>query len=472
MRDAIIYSFIPFGRQAAIASGAMQNGKTGDQLITWQYLLNGSSRLTNYIQHWSPKAATVEFVFVWSRVLRISDLKRWNFLPSLACRAGKSSLARAAGKSPLRLNSKTLNGLKIAGVGIAVFANSFNTIAYQDMQSLAFGESRWLMHIPPAPGQSTAAAANGVLDKRATGSVVSAGLGRSLDFDRLTTNLFEKPKPQKINRALKGDRVVSSTIQRPPAHFSAGSVLRRHSLLAPLNMNEKQSHAFVKPKSATEAFKVASLFHVKNADRKAKAAKLPVMVASLVEESESSILSYSQEPVVELSPFAAVLRSPDPEQSIPKLNNGDHLWADDPLPKASFSKKQQMCLANGIYFESRGEPARGQAAVAQVILNRVRNPAYPNSICGVVYQNKHWRNRCQFSFACDRKRDRVSNPRLWNLAQQIASETTAGRIWLSQVGSSTHYHATYVRPKWARSMKKVGKIGLHIFYRTKGGGWS
>ena len=157
---------------------------------------------------------------------------------------------------------------------------------------------------------------------------------------------------------------------------------------------------------------------------------------------------------------------------IPKLNKGDHSWADDPLPKASFSDDQQRCLTAGIYFESRGEPVRGQAAVAQVILNRVRNPSYPNSICGVVYQNKHWRNRCQFSFACDRIRDRISNRRLWDLASHVAAETTAGRIWLSEVGSSTHYHATYVRPKWARAMKKVGKIGLHIFYRTFGGGWS
>ena len=105
-------------------------------------------------------------------------------------------------------------------------------------------------------------------------------------------------------------------------------------------------------------------------------------------------------------------------------------------------------------------------------MNRVKNPAYPNSICGVVYQNKEWRNRCQFSFACDRIRDRVNDPKRWETAQYVARETTEGRIWLTEVGSSTHYHATYVKPKWAAHMKRVGRIGLHIFYRTFGGGWS
>jgi len=110
--------------------------------------------------------------------------------------------------------------------------------------------------------------------------------------------------------------------------------------------------------------------------------------------------------------------------------------------------------------------------VAQVILNRVRNPAYPKTICGVVYQNKDWRNRCQFSFACDNIKDRVNSERHWKMAREVAMATTAGKIWLTEVGSATHYHAVYVRPAWGKSMKKVGRIGLHLFYRTYGGGWS
>ena len=183
-------------------------------------------------------------------------------------------------------------------------------------------------------------------------------------------------------------------------------------------------------------------------------------------------MAYQQEPDVLYSPFSAVLSEEQPINIIPRLNKGDHSWAANPLPKRVFSEREQACLARGIYFEARGEPVRGQAAVAQVILNRVRNPHYPDTICGVVYQNKTWRNRCQFSFACDRIRDNVKDKRLWDIAKHVAGETTAGRIWLPQVGSSTHYHATYVRPRWAGRMKKVGRIGLHIFYRTYGGGWS
>ena len=156
-----------------------------------------------------------------------------------------------------------------------------------------------------------------------------------------------------------------------------------------------------------------------------------------------------------------------------KAANGKaHAWLANPLPSHAFKKTQQDCLARGIYFEARGESELGQAAVAQVILNRVRNPAYPGTICGVVYQNKTWRNRCQFSFACDGIRDRVRSGRAWKTAQKVAKGVSNGAIWLDDVGDATHYHANYVRPRWARTMKKTDRIGRHIFYRTKGGGWS
>ena len=151
---------------------------------------------------------------------------------------------------------------------------------------------------------------------------------------------------------------------------------------------------------------------------------------------------------------------------------GEHAWVKNKLPKSSYTKKQKTCLANAIYFESRSEPEDGQIAVGQVVMNRVKNPAYPNSICGVVYQNQHKRNACQFSFACDGIPDRVRSKKAWNLAWKLADEVVNEEVWLKSVGSSTHYHATYVHPKWARTMKKRKKIGLHIFYKTYGGGWS
>ena len=109
--------------------------------------------------------------------------------------------------------------------------------------------------------------------------------------------------------------------------------------------------------------------------------------------------------------------------------------------------------------------------MAQVILNRVRAPAFPNTICGVVYQNKAWRDRCQFSFACDGKPERIASPQHFRIAQRIAQASTEGRTWFADVGSSTHYHANYVNPRWNRTMDKVATIGAHIFYRTKSGGW-
>lgn len=129
--------------------------------------------------------------------------------------------------------------------------------------------------------------------------------------------------------------------------------------------------------------------------------------------------------------------------------------------------KQERCLANAIYFESRGEPERGQKAVAQVVMNRVFSPYYPASVCGVVYQNAHKHNACQFTFACDNVRDVVTEPQAWELAKRIARDTLDGKIWLEDIGKATHYHATYVNPWWVRTMKKHKTVGIHIFYRPK-----
>jgi spore germination cell wall hydrolase CwlJ-like protein len=129
--------------------------------------------------------------------------------------------------------------------------------------------------------------------------------------------------------------------------------------------------------------------------------------------------------------------------------------------------KAAKCLAEAVYFEARGEPVRGQIAVAQVVVNRAFSGYYPESVCGVVYQNAHRRFACQFTFACDRVRDVVTEPEQWDRAKKIAREMLDGRLWLPEVNRSTHYHATYVRPYWVREMKKNYKTGLHVFYRPR-----
>jgi spore germination cell wall hydrolase CwlJ-like protein len=134
--------------------------------------------------------------------------------------------------------------------------------------------------------------------------------------------------------------------------------------------------------------------------------------------------------------------------------------------QAEFEERERRCLATAIYFEARGEPVRGQIAVAQVILNRVRSPQFPQTICGVVYQGQMQKG-CQFSFACDGHTDMPRDNEQWALAQDIAKQASSGQVWLPEVGYSTYYHANYVRPGWVNNMNKIDKIGNHIFYKKR-----
>lgn len=133
------------------------------------------------------------------------------------------------------------------------------------------------------------------------------------------------------------------------------------------------------------------------------------------------------------------------------------------------SDKEVWCMATAIYFEARSESYRGQVAVGQVVMNRVAHRLYPGTICGVVFQNQNKRNACQFSFACDGIPERVTEKKAWDQAMAIAKDVIAGKEYLTEVGYSTHYHATYVYPHWAPRMKKNTKIGLHVFYQFKRG---
>jgi spore germination cell wall hydrolase CwlJ-like protein len=132
--------------------------------------------------------------------------------------------------------------------------------------------------------------------------------------------------------------------------------------------------------------------------------------------------------------------------------------------------KQEKCLTEVIYFESRGEAVRGQIAVAQVVLNRAFSGFYPNTVCGVVYQNKHRHLACQFTFACDNVADVVREPDMWDRAKKIAKAMLDGQLWLPEVAKSTHYHAYWVRPSWVHEMKKMYKFGVHTFYRPRAWG--
>ena len=130
-------------------------------------------------------------------------------------------------------------------------------------------------------------------------------------------------------------------------------------------------------------------------------------------------------------------------------------------------RRALRCLTQAVYYEAALEPTEGQEGVAQVILNRVRDPNYPSSVCGVVYQGAERTTGCQFTFTCDGSLARTPTPWAWNRAQKVAERALQGAV-ASRVGTATHYHADYVRPYWAPSLAKITQIGAHIFYRWKG----
>jgi spore germination cell wall hydrolase CwlJ-like protein len=154
---------------------------------------------------------------------------------------------------------------------------------------------------------------------------------------------------------------------------------------------------------------------------------------------------------------SVVARDPAEKPNYAELVNSDNL------------SREQRCLAEAVYFEARSEPEEGQAAVAQVVLNRVKSGLYPSSICGVVYQNRHRHLACQFTFACEGKALRITDSESWRSASRVAKEVLEGKTYLADVGAATHYHADYVRPRWAKRLKKMDVIGRHIFYKLRPG---
>lgn len=126
------------------------------------------------------------------------------------------------------------------------------------------------------------------------------------------------------------------------------------------------------------------------------------------------------------------------------------------------------CLSSAIYYEAAQEPTDGQRGVAQVVLNRVRHPAFPNSVCGVVYEGSTRPTGCQFTFTCDGSMAHAPLPALWNRARRIAEDALKGAVY-APVGLATHYHANYVVPYWASSLVKTSVKGAHIFYRWPSG---
>lgn len=178
--------------------------------------------------------------------------------------------------------------------------------------------------------------------------------------------------------------------------------------------------------------------------------------------SESVLQREASDPVVQRLAAAhdpSAQGDDSPERQMQLLN--DRLQAGE--ADAAHQRASALdCMTDAVYYEARGEAKRGQEAVAQVVMNRVKNPHFPKTVCGVVFQRA--RSGCQFSFACDGSMRHGRDMDAWEEARRVASRALSGFV-LRDVGSATHYHTIDVSPDWGASMLRVAQVGLHVFYR-------
>jgi spore germination cell wall hydrolase CwlJ-like protein len=137
-------------------------------------------------------------------------------------------------------------------------------------------------------------------------------------------------------------------------------------------------------------------------------------------------------------------------------------WLDSQPPAAGGD--QWRCLAEALYFEARGETVKGQFAVAEVILNRVKSARFPDSLCGVIRQGTGRKYQCQFTYTCDGRKEVIAEPKAFERVSKVARAAMDGQSG-DLTGGATHYHTTSVRPSWARVYKQTARIGVHVFYR-------
>jgi spore germination cell wall hydrolase CwlJ-like protein len=175
------------------------------------------------------------------------------------------------------------------------------------------------------------------------------------------------------------------------------------------------------------------------------------------------------------TPPPMIVRPIAPDQALKvnagiPVNSGPNPAAAPFVLKGNATARSQAlsCLASAVYYEAGNQDADGERAVAQVVLNRVRHPAFPASVCSVVYEGSTRPTGCQFTFTCDGSLNRQPDPEGWHRATRIAEAALNGSVY-TPVGWATHYHADYVVPYWASTMAKNAVVGAHLFYRWEGG---
>jgi spore germination cell wall hydrolase CwlJ-like protein len=321
-------------------------------------------------------------------------------------------------------------------------------------------------------------------------------LGEASEFDRMADEIEPRAVMKRsgrgspdIDRTHKGDPVVAlrptfDTKLKRPGGLAA---LRAHDLLF---TDETEDDAWRSTDFSAEQApgpeSVASFEPWPDGETpttaRSTAGASPRQEGSLVTMRPAAINERIMQGATPQVPRAAALASTTPAPAdatpvevvaLPSLPNMSSIPADRPnyaaLIDQDQSGREQHCLAEAIYFEARGESEEGQAAVAQVVLNRVSSGLYPSTICGVVYQNREHYHGCQFSFACEGRSLRITESDAWQEAVRIATAVTSGKTYLADIGDATHYHADYVRPYWAHRLKKMDVIGHHIFYKLRPG---
>ncbi len=270
-------------------------------------------------------------------------------------------------------------------------------------------------------------------------------------------------------------RGVSSVPLTAQASDSDGQVLPRHVL-----------HLFADGHKGPRADRYADAMNaagmhgiVRSAKTAARAAIPPAEATPAIETASVAGASLFMTAMVPASSASAPTTQKEPERNFTPspawsgLMLNASVSPDEPktlfggFTEDEFRSRELRCMAAAIYFEARDEPIKGQIAVAQVVMNRIRSPYYPKTICGVVYEGERLRRGCQFSFTCTGKRNKVKEQDAWATAVKLSKQVIGREVWLEDVGFATHYHATYVKPPWRHELDRLTQIGTHIFYKVK-----
>jgi spore germination cell wall hydrolase CwlJ-like protein len=323
--------------------------------------------------------------------------------------------------------------------------------------------------IPQLPIVSVVARAERDADPEIIGSIASAASTAGADAE-------DEPQIIIVNRAGKGDMLVRHVAAVPP-HIETAEEPSEIPAPAPrydIAMSLEMDPGLPKEEDEARPDRAGTLARLNDNELPkqgviARVSRL-FFFRDYVLGSLPAILDPGDKPQLASAPASA------PTEGSTTVAAKGEVTGEEARPKSPAERlgiagaalaKAEKCLADAIYFESRGEPKQGQTAVAQVVVNRAFSGFYPSDICGVVYQNANRYLACQFTFACEGKKLVVDEPDMWEQAKQISHDMLDGKLWLDEIGKATHYHAYWVHPDWIREMRKINRIGVHTFYRPK-----